>query len=75
MKSNCVDKRRNGDKQKTKTKTLIPILEDNQYERKPHQVIMENNKLVARAYIMGRFEMLHSGLKLYKIALIDAFIL
>ena len=56
--NDCIDKRRNGDKQKTKTKTLIPILEDVQYERKPHPVLQENNILVARAYVMGRFGML-----------------
>ena len=58
LKSECIDRRRNGEKQKTKTKSLIPILESEEYERKPHQVLNENNKLVARAYIMGRFGML-----------------
>ena len=58
LKNDCIDKRRNGDKQKTKTKTLIPILEDPQNERKPHPVLLENNVLVARVYIMGRFAML-----------------
>ena len=56
--SDCLDKRRNGEKQKTKTKTLIPILEDTNYQRKPHSILMENNKLIARAYIMARFGML-----------------
>ena len=42
----------------TKTKTIIPILEVSEYERKPHKVLIENDKLVARAYIMGRFGML-----------------
>ena len=58
LKSDCFDKGRNGEKQKTKTKTLIADLEDTNYDRKPHPLLMENNKLVARAYVMGRFGML-----------------
>ena len=43
---------------KTKTKSLIPILENEEYSRKPQTFMTKNNKLKARAYIMGRFGML-----------------
>ena len=43
---------------KTKTKTLIPILENPDYKRKPHPFIVQNGKLKARAFIMGRHGML-----------------
>ena len=56
--SDCYDKRRNSEKEKTKTKTLIAHLEDPHYQRKPHPLLLENNKLIARAYMMGRFGML-----------------
>ena len=56
--SDCIDRRRDGEKWKTKTKTIIQILENSEYERKPHSVLMENDKLIARDYIMGRFGML-----------------
>ena len=56
--NDCLSKGREGEKLKTKTKTLISNLENTQYERKPHPLLIENNKLIARAYIMGRFGML-----------------
>ena len=54
----CHKKERGEHRIKTKTKTLIPLLEDEQYVRKPQPFMTNNNKLVARAYIMGRYGML-----------------
>ena len=45
--SDCIEKRRNGEKEKTKTKSLIPDLENEEYTRQPHSVLKENNKLIA----------------------------
>ena len=54
----CYKKERGDPIVKTKTKNLIPILEDVNYSRKPEAFMKRNNKLVARAYIMGRYGML-----------------
>ena len=55
--SECYKKERGNSIIKTKTKRLIPILENDNYSREP-QHFMNKNKLVARAYIMGRYGML-----------------
>ena len=54
----CYKKQRGGDVIKMKTKTLIPILEQTTYKRQPQPFMNKNNKLIARAYIMGRYGML-----------------
>ena len=54
----CYTRKRTEDKEKTKTKSLIPLLENESYCRKPPQFMNRNNKLIARAYIMGRYGML-----------------
>ena len=53
----CYKKERGASVVKTKTKRLIPILESEEYIRKP-QPYMEKTRLIARAYIMGRYGML-----------------
>ena len=37
---------------------MIPLLESDEYVRKPQPFMTKNNKLVAKAYIMGRYGML-----------------
>ena len=54
----CFKTTRGATEEKTKTKTLIPILEHNEYKRQPHPFITKNNKTKARAFIMGRYGML-----------------
>ena len=54
----CYIRSRTENKAKTKTKTLIPLLENEDYRRKPQMFMNRNNKLIARAYLMGRFGML-----------------
>ena len=54
----CQNKKRGVVTFKTKTKSIIPFLEDSEYVRKPQSFMKENNKLIARAYIMGRYGML-----------------
>ena len=54
----CYNRSRTENKAKTKTKNLIPLLEDENYCRKPQPFMNRNNKLIARAYLMGRYGML-----------------
>ena len=54
----CYKKERGNSTIKTKTKRLIPLLENNEFKRGPQPCIIKNNKLIARAYIMGRYGML-----------------
>ena len=58
LKKDCVKKSRGENIVKTKTKTIIPHLEQAGYTRKPNSFMIDNNKLIARAYIMGRYGML-----------------
>ena len=53
----CYKRERGNSILKTKTQKIIPILENEEYIRKP-QPFMKKNKTTARAYIMGRFGML-----------------
>ena len=54
----CYKKERGISEIRTKTKTLIPILESNEFVRKPNPFITQSSKLEARAFIMGRYGML-----------------
>ena len=54
----CFNKKRGESTYKTKTKTIVPLLENPDYLRKPQSFMKENNKLITRAYIMGRYGML-----------------
>ena len=54
----CYKKDRGSITVKTKTKKLISILENEEYVRRPDKFITNHSKLIARAYIMGRFGML-----------------
>ena len=54
----CMNKKRGECVIKTKTKSIVPLLESQDYERKPQSFMRENNKLITRAYIMGRYGML-----------------
>ena len=53
----CYKKERGTSTIKTKAQKLISIIESDDYVRQP-QPFMTKNKIVARAYIMGRFGML-----------------
>ena len=57
--NDCYKTQRGDRTAKSKTKHLIPILEQPTFIRKPAAYLNENNKLIARAYIMGRFRMLN----------------
>ena len=54
----CYKKERGDAVEKTKTKSLIPTLKDEEYVRKPENFMAKNSILIARAYIMGRYGML-----------------
>ena len=54
----CYKKERGVTEVKTKTKTIIPILENSHYQRQPHPFITKNNTLTTRAFIMGKYGML-----------------
>ena len=54
----CMNKKRGESAYKTKTKSIVPLLESQDYTRKPQNFMRENNKLIARTYIMGRYGML-----------------
>ena len=54
----CMNKKRGANSYKTKTKTIVPLLENPDYVRKPQSFMKTNNKIMARAYIMGRYGML-----------------
>ena len=54
----CHKKERGEHRIRTKTKTLVPLLENEEYVLKPQSFMHKNNKLIARAYIMGRYGML-----------------
>ena len=54
----CLNKKRGSETYKTKTKSIVPLIEKPDYERKPQYFMKENNKLIARAYIMARYGML-----------------
>ena len=53
-----MNKRRGEESIKTKTKSIVPILQSDEYARKPQPFMRENNKLISKAYIMGRHGML-----------------
>ena len=54
----CHKKQRDTSTIKTKTKHLVAILEDQNYVRRAATFMQKNNKLIARAYIMGQYGML-----------------
>ena len=54
----CMNRKRGESTIKTKTKSIVPLLECSNYLRKPRTFMKENNKLITRAYIMGRYGML-----------------
>ena len=54
----CYKKQRGAQTVKTKTKHLVAVLEEQAYERRPATFMHKNNKLIARAYIMGQYGML-----------------
>ena len=54
----CLNKKRGQDTYKTKTKSIVPLIEKPDFVRKPQNFMRENNKLIARAYIMARYGML-----------------
>ena len=58
MLADCNAGSRGEERWKSKTKSILPYLENVQYERKTHPILLQNSKLVARAYVMGRFRML-----------------
>ena len=58
IQEDCMNKKRGEITQKTKTKSILPLLESSEYARKPETFMKEDNKLIARAYIMGRYGML-----------------
>ena len=59
LKQECLSKNRNETKQKTKTKYLETVLNDENYKREPSPLIHQNQKLITtRALIMGRAGML-----------------
>jgi len=58
MKEDCYTKIRGQEREKTKTRNLIQILDDSSYQRGPSEFIKLNNVLLARAMIMGRYGML-----------------
>ena len=58
LKTECFKKIRGDKTAKTKTKTIIPQLENPNYTRKPESYMTEHDKLITRAYIMGRYGML-----------------
>ena len=58
MMEDCIMKVRGEAKTKTKTKSLVHLLENEDYTRKPEVFMHSNNKLIARAFIMGRYGML-----------------
>ena len=58
IKTHCIARKRGEEITKTKTKTIVPIIDDPHYSRKPQPFVFENNKLITRAYIMGRYGML-----------------
>ena len=59
LKKECVSKNRNETKQKTKTKYLETVINNENYEREPSPLIHQNQKLImTRALIMGRAGML-----------------
>ena len=55
---NCFAVRSGSSRGKSKTKCLIPCLEDDTYDRKKTSAVLNLNKLRARAIIMARFGML-----------------
>ena len=54
----CYKKVRGETSIKSKTKRLIPVLEDDGYLRQPAKFMRRNNVLITRAYVMGRYGML-----------------
>ena len=54
----CMTKKRGVEIIKTKVKTIVPLIQSDMYVRKPQPFMRENNKLIAKAYIMGRYGML-----------------
>ena len=57
--NDCYKTQRGSRTEKSKTKHLIQLLETPTFARQPAEFMKENNKLIARAYIMGKFRMLH----------------
>ena len=58
IKSYCFTRQRGEETVKTKTKNILSSIEVTEYTRKPGPFVNENNKLITRAYIMGRYGML-----------------
>ena len=58
LKEDCHARNRGEVKIKTKTKVIVSQLENPEYTRNHDKIMNCNNKLITRAYIMGRFGML-----------------
>ena len=58
MLDECHKKERGEITIKTKTKRIVPFIESSNYNRHPEKYLKANNKLITRAYIMGRYGML-----------------
>ena len=54
----CFKKERGSSQIKTKTRRLVQTLENESLTREPQPFMIKNNKLIARAYIMGQYGML-----------------
>lgn len=61
LREDCHIKERRQTREKTKTKTIIDILDDPKYIRKPLKIINNISALETRAVIMGRYGMLCCG--------------
>ena len=59
LKEECHVKERGTHRVKTKTKTLVEKIDDNNYKRKPIHAFLNLSTLEARALIMGRYGMLY----------------
>ena len=60
MTEELIDKSRGQHKEKTKTKTIIELLSEDSYVRRPSKFMVEN-ALIARAIVMARYGMLQCG--------------
>ena len=61
LREDCHMKERGNTKQKTKTKTILPKLDELNYIRKPLEIMSYGSVLVTRALIMARYGMLNCG--------------
>ena len=56
--ADCHKKERGLETVKTKTRRIVAKIQDDSYTRKPEEYMKSNNKLIVRAYLMGRYGML-----------------